>query len=218
MREKIIHSAIQRKGKAFSEEEIGKIMKQLLTSEDYPNNQYGDWMRYRDINIVAFGFFLGLRPRCIAMVKFSDIDPIRKVLYVDKNANKLKKGRTVPIPDSLLNFVEKYLTFPKFLWKTSSFLFPSMENDHISTKRIEVIIREKALKPLGLYQKGLTSTYSLRHSFARVTLNRMIKKHGIADLNVLAAIMGHASVDTTAKFYLKEDDNYLDYMREQMQP
>jgi site-specific recombinase XerC len=79
-------------------------------------------------------------------------------------------------------------------------------------------MREKILKPLGLWEApthgtvSSTRLYSLRHSRASHMLNKMVDSKGIVDIFAIANFLGHADI-RSSQVYLHTDIHYFEYLR-----
>ena len=207
----------------FSESQINNIIQELGVSDNYwkskGRKKWGEFLKMRDICIVATIYLLGLRPKEACCLKFTDFNLRQSYVKIRGCNNKVRKDRILPIPKTLLNFLKIYFQFPKDrFWKGSSYIFPSCQNNHISPERIKYIFREKALKPLGLWEAPEKNKvpkirlYTLRHSRASHMLNKQIKKHGQPDLHLIANFLGHSDLRST-QVYLHTDEEYFDYMK-----
>jgi site-specific recombinase XerD len=207
--------------KIFSQEDIGRIITQPLRCKNYWSKKgYADWgefLKMRDVCILATIYILGLRPNEACSLKFEDFDfKNRKVIIRGEN-NKCKKDRILPVPASLMKFYKQYLVFPRSrFWRASKYLFPSFSRDHVSASTLKFIMREKVLKPLNLWNFSETrTTYKLRHSRASHLLAKQIEDFGRPDIFAIANILGHADIRST-QVYLHTDEKYTDYLREMM--
>jgi site-specific recombinase XerD len=102
-----------------------------------------------------------------------------------KIRGKGKKERIVPIGETALSAVRKYLDKRK---KTSEVLFLNNHNRRISTRGVRFLLA-KYLKASAI--KPGVSAHTFRHSFATHLLN-----HG-ADLRTVQELLGHANLSST---------------------
>jgi integrase len=128
----------------FTKKDISKILLQLQNSNSYHKKGnlelYGKWLKCRDITLIATIYILSLRPKEACCLKFDDFDFQHSLVHIRGCHNKVKKDRIIPIPKILLNYFKVYFSFPKErFWKGSPYLFPSLQNNYISTKRIRII-------------------------------------------------------------------------------
>jgi len=219
MTEKLIYKGTKKLPSFFNETDMVKILNQLLVSDDYFKSELGQWMRWRDVSLIATIYFLGLRPKEACCLKFSDFDLQHALIKISGKNNKTGKDRILPVPSNLIKFYKNYFSFPKHrFWHGSKYLFPSFQNPHISPERLKHIFREKVLKPLGLWEMPENSkvprfrTYTLRHSRASHILKKQIK-YNIPDLFAIANFLGHSDIRST-QVYLHTDSDYMEYLRE----
>lgn len=223
---------IRKYPKWFSEEEISLILKQILTCEDYWKKKgYADWgkfFRFRDFTLISTIYILALRPNEACCLKFTDFDWKHSILRIRGETNKTKKDSPpIPVPKLLLEIYKEYFKFPhRRFWRGSKYLFPSFENDHISSGRLKTIMREKILKPLDLWELPdgaigkLRTTYRLRHSRARHIRNNQMRNYGMVDIFAIANIMRHADIRSTMVYNTdgdEIDDEGMKYLREQVE-
>lgn len=202
----------------FRKKDVDKMFKVLQNSKDYFKNGIGLWMKKRDLCILATLVYMGLRPREACYLKFSDINLIKGYAYIDRNNNKQKKPRVVPIPKSWMPYFKSFTKMPKYFWENSEYLFPSHESKVLSPGQWKRIMREKILKPSKLWlapedknpAKTKFRSYTLRHYF----MQEMLRKSN-GDLNAVATLAGHADLRTIKK-YLNFNDDYLSKLSEIM--
>lgn len=207
--------------KVLSIKDISKILLSIQNSNAYTKNKnlkdWSNFLKIRDITCIAVCYICALRPLEVCMLRFEDFDLKHSLLKVRGCSNKLKKDRIIPIPKVLYQYLKVYLKFPRErFWKGSPYLFVSMERPHLSSKRIEVILRERALKPLGLWRSGEVSTYTLRHSRASHILEKQVKENKVPDLYAISNLLGHSDIRSTT-VYLHTDKNYMEYLRKQIE-
>jgi integrase len=207
----------------FSENELKQIFKQLSICKDYLKSDWGEFQRQRDITLIATIYILALRPGEACNLKFNDFNMRNATVKIRWQSNKTKSERVLPVPSTLLNVLRNYLSLPRArFWHGSPYLFPSMENPHISPGRLKHIFREKALKPCGLWlmpTSGKTPKirlYTLRHSRATHILNKQIQQIGSPDIFAIANILGHKDIRSTT-VYLHQNTKYREYLREQIE-
>lgn len=192
--------------KVFTEEEIKLIFNTLRNNkEDYHNNQLGNFQRSRDLCIIAFAYYEAMRIGEIVKLRFDDIDFKNKKIYINGKNNHVKKDSILYLCKQMIPFLEEYLSFSKRYWKNSPYLFPSNQNEHISTCRFKHIIREKVLKKCGLWTLK-TRTYSLRKSRLTHLLNQG------KDIYLVSNVARHNSIETTKQYYIAHSEDYNKYI------
>jgi len=192
----------------FSEEHIELMLSTITHSKLYSKSGWGEWEKCRDKAILMTMYLLALRPKEACSLRFKDFNIERGEIRINGENNKQKKDRILPIPVKLLEYLKDYFVYDRtYFWRGSKYLFPSLQNDFISPGRWKYIMREKILKPCGLYEVNRTRSYTLRHSRATQLLNKT------KDIFLVANILGHAKLDST-KVYLHSNPTYFNYMRE----
>lgn len=198
----------------FSKDDIDR-MYEALDNYKYKNNQYGLWTKARNKALFTLMYHTAGRPREICSLKFSDFDLEKRTIRIDGSNNKIKRDRVIPLPEKALYDLSIFLSFPRFLWRGSLYLFPSNESQCISPSTWKTIMREHILKPAGLYiqpdipQHSKRRSYTLRHT----KLSEVWKKsHNIFDVANLA---GHSKLESS-KVYIHTDDTYMNHLRSLM--
>lgn len=211
----------------FTEGEINQIMQQILNSNYYYNTPkykiWGDFLKWRDICLIATLYLLALRPNEACSLKFEDFNFRNGMVKIKGDSNKCKKDRVIPYPKVLMNFYKNYLEFDRLrFWQGSPYLFPGLGKEHITAERLKTIFREKVLKPMGKWEAPINGkvpkfrAYTLRHSRASQILNKQIKETGRPDIYAIANFLGHADIRHTT-VYLHTDKAYNEYLREQIE-
>jgi len=220
MKETLLYSGIKKVPFVFEESQINAIFSQIIECEDYPKTIWGEWEKWRDVCLIASVYLLALRPKEACCLRFKDFNLRTMFVKIRASSNKVRKERIIPVPKIIMNFYRHYFAFSRHrFWRGSTYLFPSLENEHISPQRLKHIFREKVLKPLGFWEAPQESTkvprvrlYSLRHSRATQILNKQIKEHGYPDIHAIANLLGHGDIRST-QVYLHADKNYMEYLR-----
>jgi len=223
MPERLLYKGTHKIPEILDDKDINVILNQILISGKYLNNDWGKFMRYRDITIISTIYILGLRPKEACCLRFDDFNLRNSTVKIRGENNKVRKDRVLPLPKILIEILNIYFQFPRHrFWKGSKYLFPSFKNNHISPERLKHIFREKCLKPLRLWQMPTKSKipkirlYTLRHSRASHILRRQIQKNGQPDIYLLSNILGHSDIRSTI-VYLHTDEEYQKYMRENLE-
>lgn len=224
--ERLNYNGTRKLPEIFSEQEINAILRQIIQCSDYWKKKgYADWGKFfkmRDVCLFATIYILGLRPKEACCLKFSDFNSRTATIKIRGENNKVRKDRIIPVPRVLMQILRQYLVFPRArFWRGSKYLFPSFMNDHISSGTLKSIFREKVLKPLNLWSMpehlgGTRTIYKLRHSRASHILKKQIKETGRPDIYAIANLLGHADIRST-QVYLHTDENYQEYLREQLE-
>lgn len=220
MNERLLYKNTRKLPEIFEESDINRILQEILKSKDYWNNDLGEWMRWRDLALIATIYLLATRPLESCRLKFEDFDFKRGIVKI--HGSKRHKDRMVPVPQKLFQIYKEYFKFPKNrFWRGSPYLFPSFQGSYVSPSRLKTTFREKALKPAGLWHLNRSSKaefrtlYKLRHSRASHILAKQIRETGRPDIFSIANLLGHADIRSTT-VYLHTDHSYMDYLRKQI--
>ena len=160
----------------MTEEEVSKLIESA-----FAKNQ-SDERGLRDRAVLETFYSCGLRISELAGLNLEDMDFIGGIAKV---RGKGKKERIVPVGDTAIGAIRKYLDKRK---KQSETLFLNKSGVRISTRGIRNIV-VKYLKLAGI--KPGVSAHTFRHSFATHLLNRG------ADLRTVQELLGHANLSTT---------------------
>lgn len=200
----------------FSQDDIQLILYTIETSKHYFKYELGEWMRKRDETIVMTIYSLALRPNETCSLRFDDFNSESMTVKIRGENNKTKKDRVLPIPMSLMLYFKEFFSFPRErFWHGSPFLFPSLQSNHISSGRWRHIFRQ-ILKEAKLWKPANDSrippyrSYTLRHTKATELLNKS------KDIFLVANVLGHGNLEST-KTYLHKSEEYMEYMRQEIQ-
>ena len=135
--------------------------------------------------VVALLYCCGLRSCEVAALRYTDISRARKTLTVQ--AAKNRRGRTIPLNDTALDYLTKY-------WfacgRPTEWLFPgSKPGEHISRDMIGKMVKNH-LQDLGWEQRKITS-----HTF-RHCLGTHMYEAG-CDLLYIQKFLGHNAISST---------------------
>ncbi|QTD37234.1 tyrosine-type recombinase/integrase [Polaribacter batillariae] len=161
----------------FSKKEINKVIDAIDLDSDF--------ISIRNKLIVEFFYSMGLRRIELVRIKESDISLSNKTIKI---LGKRNKERFVPILDSVLETLRKYLELKK--------QYPTLENVLFITERGNKIYETLVYRIINTYfsqvsSKVKKSPHILRHSFATDLLNAG------ADLNSVKELLGHSSLAST---------------------
>lgn len=151
-------------------------------------------LRAADVRIacmIALGAYAGLRCKDMCSLRTEDIDYHEGWIYVENG--KGGKKRRVPTAHGLVPYLRAYPVPP-------GWLFPSQRAEHLSNRAVSTLGNDH-FRSLGLP----TRMHQLRH-FYGTTNGRRVK------IEVLAKLMGHASVATT-EIYRQVADEELEAVR-----
>jgi integrase/recombinase XerD len=140
----------------------------------------------RDRVLLQVAYGCGLRLSELLHVRVADLDSARMVVHVRQG--KGRKDRLVPLSPRLLGELRAYWR----LGRPRTWLFPGKKPDQPLTdggaQRLFGRVRRRA----GLGKR--CSMHTLRHSYATHLLEAGV------DLRTLQALLGHASLETTARY------------------
>jgi site-specific recombinase XerD len=145
--------------------------------------------RYRDFALVQLMLFCGLRSREVLLLRLHDVDLAERRLRV---RGKGDKERMVPLPDTAVVALRKYLRFER----------PRSETDSV------FVVLQGAARGQAMTAAGLRSLFRQRrrgalraanpHRF-RHTFGTDMARAGVR-LPVLQRLMGHANASTTMQY------------------
>lgn len=139
--------------------------------------------------IVYFLFCTGLRRAELLNLRLQDVDDMSKVIHV---FGKGRKERLVPLPDSLLPYLQEWLfvrcdTIPR----ACEYFFCSSTGRQMSETSLYRVIHD-VFK--DIVAKELQHPHALRHSFATHCMQNGLP---IPDI---ARLLGHSSTSTTLRY------------------
>jgi site-specific recombinase XerD len=187
----------------WDQNQIQLMFQTIRNSKLYLKTIWGDWMKARDSCILAVLRYMILRPGEACQLQFNDFNWQKKTVRIRAETNKEKKARIVSIPDKFLQYYKMYMSFPKWMWKNSVYLFPSAENKFISAQRWKMIFREKVLKPSGLYIPPINTTIPATRSYLLRTSGATEMLDNGADPWTVAQTLGHGDLRTVQRYFIQ---------------
>ncbi|MCM8789489.1 MAG: tyrosine recombinase XerC, partial [Candidatus Omnitrophica bacterium] len=160
----------------MTEEEVSRLIESTFSKEKE------DERSLRDRAILEAFYSTGMRVSELVGLDIEDVDFIGGIVKV---MGKGKKERIIPIGETALTAIRKYLDRRK---KQSASLFLNKNGTRLTARGIGNIVN-KYISLAGIKQG--VSTHTLRHSFATHLLNRG------ADLRTVQELLGHANLSTT---------------------
>lgn len=166
----------------------------------------------RNVLIVAFLYYCGLRAKEVATLKVEDVDTDNRILEVVGKGNKPRK---VPYPPILDRPVQRWLNRERKSYVSSGrtpYFFPSKHGDHLQSKTLHKIINGLAeeaeiQKKIGKRANGdrilRVNNHACRRSHATHTV-----RDGVPPGDV-QRVMGHAKRDTLLTHYIKDSDEEI---------
>ena len=161
----------------FSENE----MLSVLDLDNFEDNFTGA----RDRLIIDLFYTTGIRRIELIQLIISDVNINNKHIKV---LGKRNKERIIPLIDSTINILNKYLVYREELKSDETFLFITKKGKQVYEKLIYRIIN-KYFDTISTKVKK--SPHIIRHSFATHLLNNG------ADLNCVKDLLGHSSLAAT---------------------
>lgn len=161
----------------FSENEMSNV----LDLDNFEDNFTGA----RDRLIIDLFYTTGIRRIELIQLMISDVNINNKHIKV---LGKRNKERIIPLIDSTINILNKYLLFREELKSDDTFLFITKKGKQVYEKLIYRIIN-KYFDTISTKVKK--SPHIIRHSFATHLLNNG------ADLNSVKDLLGHSSLAAT---------------------
>ena len=161
----------------FSENE----MLNVLDLDNFEDNFTGA----RDRLIIDLFYTTGIRRIELIQLMISDVNIDNKHIKV---LGKRNKERIIPLIDSTINILNKYLLFRDELKSDETFLFITNKGKPVYEKLIYRIINKYFD---AISTKVKKSPHIIRHSFATHLLNNG------ADLNSVKDLLGHSSLAAT---------------------
>jgi integrase/recombinase XerC len=161
----------------FSENEMSNV----LDLDNFEDN----FTVARDRLIIDLFYTTGIRRIELIQLMISDVNINNKHIKV---LGKRNKERIIPLIDSTINILNKYLLFREELKSDDTFLFITKKGKQVYEKLIYRIIN-KYFDTISTKVKK--SPHIIRHSFATHLLNNG------ADLNSVKDLLGHSSLAAT---------------------
>ncbi len=152
--------------------------------------------RTRSLAIISTFIYTGIRKAELINLKVSDIDLDNKSLFVKQG--KCSKDRIVPLHDSLIEVLTRYLKDRNRLGKTCPYFFTAMRQDSKMGESVIKRLIEKIKEKSGIH----FYPHLLRHTFATLMLE------GGCNLFALSQMMGHSDIKTTT-IYLSATKSHL---------
>jgi site-specific recombinase XerD len=171
-----------------------EALRLLEVAYNYPYKYH--FLRHRNRAIFATFLFTGLRRQELLTLKLMDVDIENRSLFVRQG--KGNKDRVIPICDSLIEILDRYLVERRRLKKTCPEFFTSLNHNmgfsSTGLRRLVGVIRQVS---------GIKfSAHKLRHTFATLMLE------GGCDIYSLSRMMGHSDIKTTT-IYLAASAEHL---------
>ena len=172
----------------FSIIELKKILNYFLDNSD-------SFQGMRNLIIILFFSFLGLRLSSVININIEDIDLKASNLLLKEKGNK---KRLLPLPQIICFFLYRYM---KSLDQDIGPLFLSNRSKRLSTRMVQHLF-QKTSKELGIH----IHSHRFRHT-AATFLNQ------VSGIDVTKEVLGHKRRKTTERYVHLNPDMYVEYMK-----
>ncbi|MDF1496308.1 tyrosine-type recombinase/integrase [Caproiciproducens sp. CPB-2] len=153
---------------------------------------------YRDCTICQLLIDTGMRLGETLLIKLTDMDMLRRSIYLQPENTKSKKGRMVFYSAEMGKIIKRWLQF-KDRYRDSEYLFCTNNGKPLAISNFEKNFRDYT-QSVGIKK---AHPHMLRNNFAK----RFLMNGG--DIYTLSRILGHSSVTVTEKAYLDLDNEDL---------
>ncbi len=143
----------------------------------------------RDRALIGLLLFAGLRVGEVVALRREDVKLSERKGKVTVRAGKGLKRREVPLGHEAREYLRPWLAEHRGEW-----IFPGQEGNHISARAVQNMLKKYAW--LARLEPEKVTPHVLRHTFA----TRLLREG--KDLVIVAALLGHARLDTTAQYTL----------------
>ncbi len=147
--------------------------------------------------MVLLALDTGLRRGELCGLRVEDFDDAGLLLTVRPETSKVRKGRTVPVSPQVGRELRRFITLRLPEWR-SPWMFPTETGTRLTPSNFGLQIRRVSDR-VGERMK----IHGLRHLCATEFLRNT------GNIALTAALLGHSSISTTAKFYEHLDINDL---------
>lgn len=181
----------------LSPDEIGKVMDKITSGNGLSKKQlkFADKTKYRDIAIFTLLLTTGIRVSELVGINLSDVN------FDACEIRILRKGlkeQIIYISDEAEKALRDYIEFERHSLtsgrKDLTALFISLKHQRISVRAVENMVKKFTTSDVTV--KNITP-HKLRSTFGTTLYNET------GDIYLTATALGHESVNTTAKYYSK---------------
>lgn len=179
--------------RAFSPKEFETICHAVNTKIHWANLL----IKKRNIAIVMFLVFTGVRKEELLGIQITDIDIERKLITIRAETSKSKRTRLIPMNFQLIPYIEDYLIFRKDYTSESFWVSGTLDRpltEHGAKHLIDLISKETNIN---------CHLHRFRHTFA---INYYRQTHDIVGLKTL---MGHKSLKMTLSYLRSLPDSHV---------
>jgi site-specific recombinase XerD len=163
---------------------LAEEVKQLLSSIDCCSI-----LGYRDYLLYSLLYRLGLRIGEALAINLEDIDMAKQIITIH---GKGRRQRQLPLISDMAEMIHSWLSMRSRLFGAQEqiALFVSKKGNRLSARTAQENF-QKIVAQAGPFSIKKITPHSLRHAFATHAIE------GDADIVVLKAVMGHASIHST---------------------
>lgn len=172
-----------------SDEEFHKMLQNMDTSS---------FSEYRDSVIIQLLLDTGMRVRECLLIQTTDLNLVKRCIYLPAENTKGKKGRHVFFSDKMAAILQRWIKY-KDRYRDSDYLFCTNKGKFLEVNNFEKNVRKYAQR-VGLKD---IHPHVFRNNFAK----RFLMSGG--DIYTLSRLLGHSSVTVTEQAYLDLDQNDL---------
>ena len=161
--------------------------------------------RYRDISIVALMLLCGLRASETISIRIDDIDLIERRIRIRGKGNK---ERVLPLPDQIIEMLQKYLTLERPAKCKTDIAFVVLQG-----KRRCHPMRYSGLRSLFRYKRNKSTVLNANPHRFRHVFGASMARSGV-HLPILQKMMGHSDGKSTLQYInLSVEDIAEEYQR-----
>lgn len=162
--------------------------------------------RYRDLALIQLMLLCGLRSGEVLSLKLADLTVEDRRIRVNGKGNR---ERSMPVPDALLDVLQKYFRYERPTPCDTSFMFVNLQGERRGTPMTAAGLRSlfRRHRRRGHLQAN-ANPHRWRHTFGSDMARAGVR------LPVLQKMMGHAHPQTTLQYVnLSMDDVAQEYLR-----
>ncbi len=163
----------------------GKTLPVFLTKEEVRQIFLSASNNIRDLSILSFIIYTGVRVSELVNIKTEDINLTEKIVKI---RGKGDKERYVPLTNELVMLISRYTSEKK---GNNEYLFLSKYKRKLTPLSVQLIVKKYASR--AMLKKRITP-HKLRHTFATLALETGVSPITISEL------LGHSSLNTTMKY------------------
>lgn len=192
-------------------DEIEKVLENIengtgnIENRKYKNTIYQKKWKKRDLCLIAISLFTGIRVGSLVEINIQNIDFENQILYIIQKGNKEMQ---IYLPDNLMQYIHRWVKDREELLKKTDekidALFITQHKgryNRISENTVGYMLK----KNTSNLNKHITP-HKLRHTFG----THIYQETG--DIYLVANLLGHANIQTTAIYAHKDKQNTKEVM------